>query len=104
MPGENRLVHLDVRRARPDQGGSFLPQSVRELERKLLLVAVVLVERERCEGERPREDRFYGGPRIRPRALPFVRGGGRLSRDPPLDQRLSVLCARFDITRTASRL
>ena len=73
MPGENRLVHLDVRRARPDQGGRFLPQGVREVEGQLFLVTVVLVKRERCEGEWPGEDRFHGGLRIRPRELPLVR-------------------------------
>src|SRR2546422_3546482 len=37
MPGENRLIDLDVGRSCPDQGGGFLPQSVREIEGQLLL-------------------------------------------------------------------
>src|SRR2546428_6472109 len=101
MPGKNRLVHLDVCRARPDQSGGLLPQGVREVEGQPLLVAVVLIKRERCEGERPREDRFHGCLRIRPCELPFARVDGLLPCDWPSDHGLTIVCVLVEIPREA---
>src|SRR2546430_8560577 len=72
MPGENRLVNLDMGCPCADQAGNFLSEGVRGIEGEWLFLSVVLVKCERRQGQRSREDRFHRSFRIRLRELPFV--------------------------------
>ena len=99
MPGENRLVDLDVGCPCADQAGNFLSEGVRGVEGEWLFLSVVLVKCERRQGQRSREDRFHRSFRIRLRELPFVHEDRFFPGNRAVDHGLAIVCVRVKIPR-----